>query len=97
MGMLSDGLIGKGETCIITKGICMAKKLTSKEFDELFDKGEDITDYLDTEKAMTLEEFMKKPEIPNEETIKAMENVRKGKNLEEVTLEQLKKEANREG
>ena len=32
-------------------------------------------------------------EIPNEETVKAMENVRKGKNLEEVTLDQLKEEA----
>jgi len=32
-------------------------------------------------------------EIPNEETIKAMENVRKEKNLEEVTLDQLKEEA----
>ncbi|WP_025209146.1 type II toxin-antitoxin system RelB/DinJ family antitoxin [Hippea sp. KM1] len=32
-------------------------------------------------------------EIPNEETVKAMENVRKGENLEEVTLDQLKEEA----
>ncbi len=32
-------------------------------------------------------------EIPNEETVKAMENVRKEKNLEEVTLAQLKEEA----
>ena len=34
-------------------------------------------------------------EIPNEETVKAMENVREGKNLEEVTLDQLKEEAKR--
>ena len=32
-------------------------------------------------------------EIPNKETVKAMENVRKGKNLEEVTLDQLKEES----
>ena len=32
-------------------------------------------------------------EIPNEETVKAMENVRRGKNLEEVTLDELKEEA----
>ncbi len=34
-----------------------------------------------------------KIELPNEETIKAMENVRKGKNLEEVEIDQLKDEA----
>ncbi len=34
-----------------------------------------------------------KIELPNEETIKAMENVRKGKNLEEVEIGQLKEEA----
>ena len=34
-----------------------------------------------------------KIEIPNEETDKAIKNVNHGKNLEEVTLEQLKKEA----
>ena len=32
-------------------------------------------------------------EIPNEETKKAIENVRKGRNLEEITFEQLKEEA----
>ncbi len=32
-------------------------------------------------------------EMPNEETIKAMENVRRGEDLEEVTLDQLKEEA----
>ena len=36
-----------------------------------------------------------KKEIPNKETIKAMENVRKGENLEEVTLEELKEEFKR--
>jgi len=33
-----------------------------------------------------------KIELPNEETKKAIKNVRKGKNLEEVTFEQLKEE-----
>ncbi len=35
-----------------------------------------------------------KIELPNEETLKAIENARKRKDLEEVTFEDLQKEAN---
>ncbi|WP_029951859.1 type II toxin-antitoxin system BrnA family antitoxin [Hippea sp. KM1] len=34
-----------------------AGKITNKEFDDLFDKGEDITEYLDTDNSMSLDEF----------------------------------------
>ena len=36
------------------------KEITDKEFDAVFDKGEDITEYLDTDKAMSLKEFESK-------------------------------------
>ncbi len=40
-----------------------AKKITDKEFDNLFDKGEDITEYLDTDSSMSLDEFEGKYKI----------------------------------
>ncbi len=40
-----------------------AKKITDKEFDNLFDKGEDITEYLDTDNSMSLDEFESKYKI----------------------------------
>ena len=40
-----------------------AKKITDKEFDNLFDKGEDITEYLDTDSSMSLDEFESKYKI----------------------------------
>ena len=40
-----------------------AKKITDKEFDNLFDKGEDITEYLDTDHSMSLDEFEGKYKI----------------------------------
>jgi len=33
------------------------REITDKEFDNLFDKGEDITEYLDTDNSMSLDEF----------------------------------------
>jgi len=35
------------------------KKITAKEFDEKFDNGEDISEYLDSSKAMSLKDFKK--------------------------------------
>ena len=35
------------------------KKISAKEFDEMFDKGEDVTDYLDTSKTISAKEFKK--------------------------------------
>ncbi len=40
-----------------------ANKITDKEFDNLFDKGEDITEYLDTDNSMSLDEFEGKYKI----------------------------------
>ena len=40
-----------------------AKKIADKEFDNLFDKGEDITEYLDTNNSMSLDEFEGKYKI----------------------------------
>ena len=40
-----------------------AKKIADKEFDNLFDKGEDITEYLDTDHSMSLDEFEGKYKI----------------------------------
>ncbi len=34
-----------------------AEKITDEEFDNLFDKKEDITEYLDTDNSMSLDEF----------------------------------------
>ena len=34
-----------------------ARKITDKEFNDLFDKGEDITEYLDTDNSRSLDEF----------------------------------------
>ena len=39
------------------------RKITDKEFDELFDKGEDITEYFDTDNSMSLDEFESKYKI----------------------------------
>ena len=40
-----------------------ARKITDKEFDDLFDGGEDITEYLDTDNSMSLDEFESKYKI----------------------------------
>ena len=34
-----------------------ARRITDKEFDDLFDKEKDITEYLDTDNSMSLDEF----------------------------------------
>ena len=39
------------------------REITDKEFDSLFDKGEDITEYLDTDNSMSLDEFKSKYKI----------------------------------
>ncbi len=39
------------------------KKITDKEFDNLFDKGEDIIEYLNTDGSMSLDEFESKYKI----------------------------------
>lgn len=53
------------------------RKIKDKEFKEGFDSG--------------YNNFKK--DVPNKKTIKAMENVRMGKDLKEVTLEELEEEA----
>ncbi len=39
------------------------RKIADKEFDTLFDKKEDITEYLDTDHSMSLDEFESKYKI----------------------------------
>jgi len=36
------------------------KSIKAEEFDRMFDEGEDVTQYLDTDKAMSIEEFKEK-------------------------------------